>query len=402
MEDYIIISEGRARLKVPNPSRYLRPDGVYEPSWAPVFYNPRQTFNRDISVLTLKVLAGSLPSPIRVLDALAGTGVRAIRYALEVPAVESALANDISGDAFKVIKENIALNSVGSKIRATRLDANALMYLFKSTGRTFNFIDVDPFGSPAPYVRAALWCVRRGGALGITATDVAPLFGIKWVAGSRKYDVLLIKTDIPAEVGIRVLLGYIARRAAELDRFIKPLLTFVKQHYVRLFITVRKGATEATRMLDNSVGFLLFCRKCLYRSVTTALSASSLNCPVCGSRLSIIGPMWLGPIGDPNFLNSLLEEVMKPENRYMSTIDEAEKLVRVMLREAMLPNLYSTVSAARYLKINTPPTKYVIMCLESIGFEACRSHLGGHYVRTNASWSEFLKCFKGNLTLSPQ
>ena len=87
VEDYIVINEGKARLKVPNPRKYVRPDGVYEPSWAPVFYNPRQVFNRDISTLALKVLVKTFPHPVKVLDALAGTGVRAIRYALEVPEV---------------------------------------------------------------------------------------------------------------------------------------------------------------------------------------------------------------------------------------------------------------------------------------------------------------------------
>ena len=47
------IKEGLAKVLVPDPSKYKRPNGVYEPAWAPVFYNPKMKENRDIAVLAL-------------------------------------------------------------------------------------------------------------------------------------------------------------------------------------------------------------------------------------------------------------------------------------------------------------------------------------------------------------
>ena len=48
----------------------------------------------------------------RILDALSASGLRALRFAKEVPNVASVLANDFSKDAFKAISENIRLNNV--------------------------------------------------------------------------------------------------------------------------------------------------------------------------------------------------------------------------------------------------------------------------------------------------
>ncbi|RLF76380.1 tRNA (guanine(10)-N(2))-dimethyltransferase, partial [Thermococci archaeon] len=78
------VREGKARILVPKAAR------IYD---APVFYNPAMAFNRDISVLALKVI-----KPEEALDALSATGVRGIRYALETP-VREVWLNDINGEA---------------------------------------------------------------------------------------------------------------------------------------------------------------------------------------------------------------------------------------------------------------------------------------------------------------
>ncbi len=395
LQELIIIREGKALLKVPNPEKYRRSDGVYEPSWAPVFYNPKQVLNRDLSILALNVLTAlSGFSDLRILDALAGSGVRALRYYLEVPNVSLAIANDIDMNAFTVIKENIKLNSAESVVKACKLDANALMYLWKSLGRTFEFIDIDPFGSPAPFVRSSLWCVRRNGAVGYTATDTAPLSGVKWVAGSRKYDVRLIKTDIPHEVGLRVLLGYICRRAAEIDRYIEPLITFAKHHYFRTIVQVRKGASKASEVLDKCLGYLAYCRKCYYREVVSINDIPhNPLCPSCGERLVTVGPLWTCNLFHEDFLGHMLNLVKSSEYEYLPTQRDSRKLLELLIAESQVNGLtYNVSSPARIRKIDMPPTTAVIECLKSRGLKASRTHLGGQFIRTNASWMNFAEC----------
>ncbi len=395
LQELIVIKEGKATLKVPNPEKYRRSDGIYEPSWAPVFYNPRQVLNRDLSVVTLNVLAKLFNfNELRVLDALAGTGVRALRYYLEVPNVTLAIANDTDAEAFTLIKENIKLNNAEPAVRACRLDANALMYLWKSLGKTFEFIDIDPFGSPAPFVRSSLWCVRRGGAVGYTATDTAPLSGVKWIAGSRKYDVRLTKTDIPHEIGLRVLLGYICRRAAEIDRFIEPLVSFAKHHYFRVIIRVGKSASRASEAIERCLGYLVYCGKCYFREIVPAsdIFRDSL-CPFCKGQLVAIGPLWICNMFNGDFLSNMLSLVESLEFEYLLTRQYSRELLKLLIAESQVNGLaYNISSPARVRKVNIPTRDAVIECLRTRGFQASQTHIGGQLIRTNAPWTDFVKC----------
>ncbi len=58
-----------------------------------------------------------------MLEALAATGLRAIRYAKEVPGVESVLANDFSETAVACMKENIRRNKVEGLVIPSFQDA---------------------------------------------------------------------------------------------------------------------------------------------------------------------------------------------------------------------------------------------------------------------------------------
>ena len=53
---------------------------------------------------------------VRVLEALAASGLRSIRYALEIPAVSHVVANDFSSEAYESMQRNIAYNSVEGKV----------------------------------------------------------------------------------------------------------------------------------------------------------------------------------------------------------------------------------------------------------------------------------------------
>lgn len=62
-------------------------------------------------------------SGLEILEALAATGLRAIRYALEVPGVKQIYANDISKTAVDIMNKNIEENNVQNLVTSTRYDA---------------------------------------------------------------------------------------------------------------------------------------------------------------------------------------------------------------------------------------------------------------------------------------
>ena len=60
---------------------------------------------------------------ISILEGLAATGLRSIRYALEIDGIDKIIANDFSAAAFDNIKRNIEHNSVGNIVEPSLCDA---------------------------------------------------------------------------------------------------------------------------------------------------------------------------------------------------------------------------------------------------------------------------------------
>lgn len=64
-----------------------------------------------------------LQTGLEILEALAATGLRAIRYALEVPGVKQIYANDISKTAVDIMNQNIEKNNVKHLVTSMHYDA---------------------------------------------------------------------------------------------------------------------------------------------------------------------------------------------------------------------------------------------------------------------------------------
>ena len=58
-----------------------------------------------------------------MLEALAATGVRSIRYALEIPTLSRVVANDFTTEAYNSMCRNIAHNKVEGKVVPTCREA---------------------------------------------------------------------------------------------------------------------------------------------------------------------------------------------------------------------------------------------------------------------------------------
>ncbi|GAF88730.1 unnamed protein product, partial [marine sediment metagenome] len=107
----------------------------------PVFYNPIMKLNRDISVLVLKSISNK---KMQIGLPLSGTGVRGVRFLKELnkSKIKEVCFNDVNPKAVKIIKENLKLNKIKGRVFCK--DGN--LFLLESQG--FDYIDIDPFGSP--------------------------------------------------------------------------------------------------------------------------------------------------------------------------------------------------------------------------------------------------------------
>lgn len=365
-----IIQEGSTKIVVP----VLEKRANYPPSSAPVFYNPKMELNRDISVACMGAFARKQDTYIDVLGA---TGIRGVRMANEVGL--KVVINDWNPRAYELIKRNIEQN----QLNAMAQNKNANVLLSESH---FDIVDVDPFGTPMPFLDSACRSVKK--MLCITATDTAPLCGAHRASGIRKYGATPLKTEYHSEMGVRILLGAIARNLARCDKSMSPLLSYAMEHYVRVYLAVEKGAAKSNEMMEQ-VGFICHCFGCGFRSWKHGLTVSMPEkCPSCADTISLAGPLWLGRLHDKKFCGLVLREL---EHRKLGTRQTAIKLVRLCAEEQEILTFYDQHAMCKKLKINPPPIGSTISALCDAGFKASRTHFSGTSFKTNAPLEEIAK-----------
>jgi tRNA (guanine26-N2/guanine27-N2)-dimethyltransferase len=131
-----------------------------------VFYNPVQEFNRDLSVLVISAFVQRWGKEgVSLIECLAASGLRSIRYALEIPKLTRIITNDIDPAAIARIRANLELNHVEEDkvIHVENGSANAVMQQYCSQNQFFDVIDLDPYGSAAPFIETAIQAISDGG-----------------------------------------------------------------------------------------------------------------------------------------------------------------------------------------------------------------------------------------------
>ena len=394
---YILVIEGLAKVCVPDFDLYRRPDGVYEPSLAPVFYNPAMVENRDITIAFLSQYLINRARRFVFLDPMAATGIRSIRFAIEVGSYSKGeldiFIGDISTKAIEIIKHNIELNNINEmknvSVTVNQMDANEYMYYLRRNGFLMDYIDIDPFGSPAPFLFSALSCIKNGGVIGVTATDTAVLEGKYTSTLFRRYGVTGLKTSISKEIAIRALLSFIMRMASIVDKYIIPLLSYYFKHYVRVFIKVCEGAKESDNMLANCIGRAWYCQKCGYsffESVNT--EAAERVCPICKHRMTKIEPLWICKLKDEEYVKYTYDAVSKMVWLRTSSI----RIIANLSKSYTLNPTIRISTMAKALKLNMPQREYVIKCLESMGYRVSQSMFYDDGIETDASPEDITKC----------
>lgn len=381
------VVEGRTRLEVPEPERFRTRAGDYAPSLTSVFYNPRMELCRDISVSAVQVLVKELGS-LRVCDPLAGVGVRGIRYAKEAEGVSKVLVNDRSSETFELIKRNVELNGLSSLVEARNEDANAL--LWRNRAR-FDFVDLDPFGSPAPFADAACAALARRGMLAMTATDTAPLSGTHARACLRRYGAKPLKTEYCHELGLRILTGFYQRVAGKHDLALVPVLAHATQHYFRVYLLARKGAQRADEVLKQQ-GYVSHCNACGRRVLTYGVAAELPKTCECGSRFAYAGPLWLGKLMNQTFVNKVVGDLAG--RNFKLGGQELALLYRCAEEAGGPPAFYDVHKLAGHIGVLPPKIVELLAKFRKQGYFASRTHFSGTCFRTDAPMNEIVKIFR--------
>ncbi len=399
LEGFELIKEGLARIYAPKLELYRRSDGVYEPSWAPVFYNPAMVMNRDINILLLYTLEYEGVKTRSIIDLLSATGIRGIRIGIETPGITDIILNDVSPLACRVMGVNIKINNLASSSTVSCRDARALSYELVKSGTHMDYVDIDPYGSPMPFIEPALSVPKINGVIGFTATDLAPLTGSHPWKTLKRYHAHMAKSDFSKELGLRILIYNILNKAFEHDIDYDILFSYYSDHYYRVYLRRTKSSKGIVEKINNGFGYILYCERCLNRRHVAFRDYFDSNtiknylvCGICGSPMRIVGPLWIRETARHNIVSKLHEITEKYE--WIKSSRRIKKLSKLVIDEHSInvPYYYHLDHVSSTLKTNPPKIHRVIECLNSKGFNAQRTHMDPKGVKTDAPYQELRKC----------
>ena len=367
-----IITEGLTKLKIPKD--YLSKKH---------FFNPRVELSRDLTIIVLNTLNSN---DWIVCDALASIGARGIRIVKECR-VKRVWLNDQGEYNIPYMKENVHLNRVKSKIKITNKDANQL---FSEQIRTFDYIDIDPWGSPTYFFDSCARSIKRKGFLGFSATDTAALCGTSPITCLRRYGVQSYKTDFFKELGVRILIGSAALSFSKWSFSLKPLLSYASEHYFRVFAELKKGKNITSETVKKNLGYVNYCFKCLWRKID---KRPITKCEFCNNQTEIIGKVWIGNIEDVKFIKKCVRQLSK--TNWLKTEKKIKKILFLLQNEST-PLYYDIHKLCKKHNLRIPKFRKLQDRLKEKNYSAERTHYCKTGIKTNAEIKNLIKILSKN------
>ncbi len=368
--DFVEHVEGTTRLLVPPASLSRDP-----PPTAPVFFNPAASLNRDVSVAITSATEGA-----SFCDSMCGVGARGLRIANEAKRIEKVAMVDFNSEALGAAKRSAALNRVVRKCEFSHSETSSFLHSRFGGGEKFDYVDVDPFGSPVRHLQAALTAASNGGIVSLTATDTAVLCGVYPKVSKRRYGAISMKSPFGHETGLRILSAAVAWEGAKLDVGVAPVFAHSTRHYLRLFVRVRLGAREADRAIEQ-IGYLSRCSRC---GDTEAHDLELKTCTKCGKKVVSAGPLWVRSLVDARLVGSTARVAAE------LGLSSAAKLIGSLTGvDDFPPWSYSIDATSSSLGVATAPGAEVRRTLEEGGWRVMRTPFEKTGLKTDAPFSEF-------------
>ena len=395
---------------------------------------------------------------LQVLDALAASGLRSLRYWKECQDLISHITiNDIDPSATQRAHSNIELNELSDVlippetrgrphgIRICTSDATDIMYHSRHKRQkrpkqlpslkayhphprdpppddigiltpeqesqlNWDVIDLDPYGSAAGFIDSAVQAITHGGLLNVTCTDMRTMSGaITPETSFCRYGAMPIR-DSPyfQDYAIRMVLYSIAAAAGRHGRSIKPILSVGMDFYVRVFVEVYDDK-RSVRELPLKCGMVYQSTQCpsfftLPMAVKGGANGETYQspripsgvCPETGAPLKVGGPIWLGPLHDPEVLQKAIQRLEQPTSSgsqqsssssldFIATRERLHGLLTSCLEELPdVPLYYVTDTIARCVHISAPPLVEVKSALINAGYRVSGYHKEPLAIKTDA------------------
>jgi tRNA (guanine26-N2/guanine27-N2)-dimethyltransferase len=313
---------------------------------------------------------------MRIADLLAGSGIRSLRFLKELKKgkVQELYVNDAKENFPKVFKENLKLNKINCK-NVTVSNEEANLFLLKNEG--FDYIEIDPFGSPNHFLANSVARISRDGILAITATDTAALTGTYPKVTRRKYWAEPLRNYLMHEIGLRILIRKIQLQGIQFEKAFLPILSYSKDHYFRVYVQNEKGKEKCDGVVKQHQYFL-FCLKCLN------FKCSKFNqekCS-CGKEFLFAGPLWTGSLSDTKLLEKMVSENPFPEEQaFLESLLEESK--------SSMVGFHDLNEIAHQLRTNPPKMEPMLRKLN--GF---RTHFSTTGIKSERKVADVIRAFK--------
>jgi len=399
------------------------------------------------------------PKPLEpsftILDALSATGLRALRYVHEIPFTTSVTANDLLPAATKTINLNVKHNKLEGKINS--VTGNALTHMYSLVGeavrdergrsapsRKYDVIDLDPYGTAAPFLDAAVQAVRDdGGLLCVTCTDA----GV-WASNGYPEKAYSLYGGIPIkgmhshEGGLRLILNAIATSASRYGLAMEPLLSLSIDFYARVFVRIHKSAADVKFLAGKTMVVYNCDTGCgawttqmvgknklspnksgkghFWKHVFSIAPNQGENCPHCGMKTHMAGPMYAGPLHSPDFIQKVLKQLPHVSKDTYQTTERIEGMLTVALEELLQPpedinsptlpsktKNYDPAAIDHYpfffipsvlskvIHCITPHENALRGALRHLGYRVTRSHTKPGTIKTDAPWDVIWEIMRG-------
>ncbi|MCJ1278032.1 RNA methyltransferase tRNA(m5U54)methyltransferase [Puttea exsequens] len=375
---------------------------------------------------------------LRILDALSATGLRALRYAKEIPMATSITANDLSPSATASIALNIKHNDLSENIILTTSNAIEHMHRVVAEGlggsKHYNVIDLDPYGTAAPFLDAAVQALADGGLLCVTCTDAGVFASLGYLEKTySQYGGLPLRGGHAHEGGLRLILHAIATASARYGIAIEPLLSLSIDFYARVFVRVHRSPAEVKFLASKTMVVYNCDAGCgawaiqhlarakekrakngdiLYNFTSALAPSADTRCEHCGFKTHLAGPMWGGPLHNPYFIQRILNMLPTLDQKVYGTIPRIEGMLNIALHESLddlsalsppspdrpIPPLNPAIQSShpfffmpstisRTLHCVSPSDAALRGAFMHLGYRTTRSHTKAGGICTDAPWS---------------
>lgn len=389
------------------------------------FYRAHSKVIRDLGVLALRVhrSAGDRalsPERLTVLDAMCGSGVRALRY-IEEGRADFVVANDADNDLEHERVSNLREHVARGAASLSTGDALDSYFSAKLQRRYYDFIDADGFGSGTPHSAEAWFALRLGGLLYLCSTDARTAAGKNSAAAAWR-GFASIAQNMPAsnELGVRLLVADSVRQAAARGFVARPVFGLFHRQSSCSRVMMRltaAGRKSCPASLESDIGFAAWCAQtgehwvvplhqchdpraasaCPHAAQHASLASDSIPPEAAAAQLRMTGPVWTGDLHDAAFVSKMSELAAGWEG-----MSEAAKVLRTMedeMRRKLPPMYFRLKDVGRWLSaahgIPRLPRKADLLAeLRRLGHAAGDAQAEAQAIKTSASLAEVVNCAK--------